>query len=71
MVVQLRIISAILKALERCFSDLSDVQHIQLNRGTNQGSCWSLQQLNATSDLVSGPQTSGLMNPPTVTSPAH
>lgn len=57
MVVQLRIISAILKApFERCFSvDLSDVQHIQLNRGTNQGSRWSLRQLNATSDLVTGP----------------
>lgn len=49
-----RIISAALKApFERRFLvDLSDVQHIQLNGGTNQGSM--LWQPSATSDLVSG-----------------
>ena len=67
-----RIIAATLKApFEHCFLvDLSDVQHIQLNRNKSR-----VTLVPAAAERHQRPcvwsEPSGLMNPPTVTSPAH
>ena len=65
-----RIILATLKGPFECYFlvNLSDVRHNQLNGETNS---WLLWQLSAYIDLGVWSEHSGLMNSPTVFSPAY